>query len=47
MLTRQKFYTGFYLLSFTLAIVGGIATGFKGYTHNPPLPYILEILILT
>jgi len=33
-------------LSFTLAIAGGIATGFKGYTHNPPLPYILEILIL-
>lgn len=46
MIARQKFYTGNYLLSFTLAIVGGMATGFKGYTHTPPLPYILEILIL-
>lgn len=47
MLTRQKFYTGFYLLGFTLAIVLSLTIGFEGMdSHTPPAAYGLELLIL-
>lgn len=48
MLARQKFYTGFYLLGFTLAIVLSLTIGFEGMnSHTPPAAYALELLILS
>ena len=44
--SRQKVYLIFYLLGFTLAIVLGLITSFKGDSHTPPAPYILELLVL-
>jgi len=46
MLARQKIYLVLYLLGFILAIVLGLITSFKGDSHTPPAPYILELLIL-
>lgn len=46
MSVKEIIYTCFYSLAFALAVLGGILDGFKGYTHNPPASYIVELPVL-
>ena len=43
---REFIYYSIYSIFFLLAVLSGTVFGFKGYTHTPPAPYIIELFIL-
>lgn len=46
MSNSENLYWFFYIVAFILAIFTGIAFGFQGDSHTPPIPYGVELIAL-
>lgn len=46
MTKREIIYILIYGIPFSLSVLLGIFTGFRGHTHNPPAPFIIEVFVL-
>ncbi|MCC8426181.1 hypothetical protein [Mucilaginibacter sp. UR6-11] len=46
MSSKEIFYYWFYAICFVVSVATGIATGFTGDSHIPPLPFAIEFFTL-
>jgi hypothetical protein len=43
---KKILYTWFYAAAFLLSMWGGLAIGFRGNSHTPPVPFVIEFFTL-